>query len=96
MALRRFRNIIGSQVKRSRVEHGWTQEELLAKLQIAGLGHFSRETLAKIESQIRSVYDYEAVIIARCLKVDLEALYPSRKDLKASLPGLIDGVVDGS
>ena len=47
-----------------------TQEQLAALLGTAGLHNFDRVTVAKVEGQIRSVFDYELAIIARILKVD--------------------------
>ena len=35
--------------------------------------------VAKIESQLRSVFDFELIVVARCLKVPIEELAPSKK-----------------
>jgi len=91
---KRFRNIIGSAVRRAREDLGMTQEQLAARLGSAGLHHFDRVTVAKIESQIRSVFDYEVALLARVLKVDVSTLYPSRKALDEALPALIHGEHD--
>jgi transcriptional regulator with XRE-family HTH domain len=65
----RFRNCIGPRVRQLRVERGLTQDQLAARLQIAGLHSIDRVALAKIESQIRSAFDYEVVVIASELGV---------------------------
>ena len=88
---KRFRNIIGAQVKALRTGKELTQEQLLARLQIAGLDHFSRETVAKIEGNIRSVYDYEIPILADCLGVEVGSLFPKLPQLRKSLPDVIRG-----
>lgn len=62
------------------------------KLQLAGLD-MDRTSLAKIESRIRSVFDFELAIIAHVLKVPTDALYPERKHLKKMLPDLMDGKI---
>ena len=50
---------------------------LVAKLNLLGWG-ISRETLAKIEVQIRWVADAELVCLAKSLGVSLEALLPDQ------------------
>ena len=70
---------------------GLTQEQLAAKLQLAGLHSADRVTVAKIESRIRSVFDYELVMIAKVLGTDPASLMPSPEKLKKDLDALIDG-----
>ena len=88
---KRFRNIIGARVKALRTKRELTQEQLLARLQIAGLDHYTRETVAKIEGNIRSVFDYEVPIIAQCLDVEIAELMPRKAVLTKALPDLIQG-----
>jgi transcriptional regulator with XRE-family HTH domain len=88
---RRFRNCIGPQVRRFRMERGWTQDGLAAKLQLAGLHGVDRVVVAKIESRLRSTYDYEAVVIARVLGVPLDRLVPGPSSLDKDLEDLIAG-----
>ena len=59
-----------------------TQEQLAARLGSAGLHHFDRVTVAKIEGQIRSVFDYELAVIADVLRVELGDLFQTSKKLK--------------
>lgn len=70
---------------------GLTQEQLAAKLQLAGLHSIGRVAVAKIETQIRSVFDFELTLIARVLRVDMASLFPSQKTLKDDLDALIQG-----
>ena len=51
----------------------------------------SRETLAKIESQIRWVADAELLCLAESLKVPLENLLPKRP-AKAAMQGFFRGL----
>ena len=85
----RFRNSIGPIVRNLSSQHDWTLEELAAKLQLAGLHHLDRFSVSKIESQVRSVYDYEAIIIAKVLKVDVGDLFPTVEEVEADLERLI-------
>ena len=55
---RRHRNIIGPQVRRLRNQRGWSQEQLAAKLQIAGWD-ISRSALAKIETRLQWMRNYQ-------------------------------------
>jgi len=63
------RNIVGPIVRESREKMGITQAQLAAKLNVSGWD-ISRETLAKIESQIRWVADFEIPLLA--ISVGLE------------------------
>jgi transcriptional regulator with XRE-family HTH domain len=65
----RPRNIVGPQVRRLRVAQSLSQAELAGRCQRAGWD-ISRETLAKIEAQIRWVADIEVVYLAKTLRVD--------------------------
>ena len=88
---KRFRNIVGPAIRRERERLGLTQEQLAARLGAAGLHGFDRVTVAKIEAQIRSVFDYELELVARILKTDIGGLYPGRKALDEALPALLEG-----
>ncbi len=88
---RRFRNCIGPRVRRLRIDRGWTQDNLAAKLQLAGLDGFDRVVVAKIESQLRSAFDYEAAVIARVLGVTLDELMPGKSVLDKDLEDLVAG-----
>ncbi len=67
------RNIIGARVEAKRKELGMKQKDFLAQLQVAGMD-INASGLSKLEGQIRSVLDYELVIIAKVLNVSLEWL----------------------
>jgi len=68
------RNIVGPVVRQLREKAGLTQQELVAKLNLLGWD-ISRETLAKIESQIRCIADFELQHFADALGVSLERLF---------------------
>lgn len=68
--MKKPRNIVGPIVRELREKQGLSQPQLAAKLNVHGWD-ISRETLAKIESQIRCVADFEIPILA--ISVGLEA-----------------------
>ncbi|MBP9222621.1 MAG: hypothetical protein KBF76_02050 [Verrucomicrobiales bacterium] len=68
-----------------------TQDQFGARLQLAGLHTLDRVGVAKIESQLRSVFDFELAIIARELGVDPTKLLPSERALREDLDDLISG-----
>ena len=88
---RRFRNLCGKQIAKFRNEAKLTQEEFAAKIQLAG-HDYDRATLAKIENQMRSLYDWELGIFAEVLGVNsLNDFYPSKKEFHDSIPALKKG-----
>lgn len=64
------RNIVGARVELRRRELGLKQKELLAKLQIMGI-ELNASGLSKLEGQIRSVPDYEVLVLAEVLDVSV-------------------------
>ena len=85
----RYRNCIGPNIRKLRARMAWTQEVFAGRLQLSGLHHFDRVTVAKIESQIRSVYDYELLVIAKELEVAPQDLFPSPDAFRSDLSKLI-------
>ena len=78
------RNIVGPIVRELREAKGFTQAMLVARLNLDGWD-ISRETLAKIESQVRWVADFELVQLAK--GVDVEPGDVLRRALKRSSKG---------
>lgn len=89
---RRFRNSIGPQLRRLRTERNLTQDALAGKLQRAGLD-MDRTAVAKIEAQLRSVFDFELAMIARVLGVGTDALMPANAVLDRNLQHLMKGTI---
>lgn len=73
-----------------RVSQNLSQEELAIKLQLAGL-NLDRTSVAKIETGLRSVFDYELAVIAQQLKTTTDLLYPPWTDILEALPDLLKG-----
>ncbi len=73
--LQRSRNIIGKRLKEARQLHfpPLTQDQLSGKLASKGL-ELDRVAIAKIETGIRCVFDYEVKALAAALKVDVKWL----------------------
>lgn len=63
------RNIVGPIIREAREEKGLTQAMLVARLNLEGWD-ISRETLAKVESQVRWVADFELVQLAKGVGVE--------------------------
>jgi transcriptional regulator with XRE-family HTH domain len=66
-----------------------SQSDLAARCGVLGWD-LSRETLAKIESQIRWVADFELVCLASALRVDVKELLPSPSKTKANIGDWFD------
>lgn len=69
------KNIIGKRVKEARLRHNpvLTQDRLSAKLEVMNI-KLDRIAICRIESGDRFVADYEAVAIAKALKLTLDWL----------------------
>ena len=76
MARKRVLNIIGGNLRRVRKQRGLTQADLVARCQLIGW-QLSRETLAKIEAELRRVNDAEVAMLARALGEEVEQLLRS-------------------
>lgn len=70
------RNAVGATIRKLRVARSLTQEALAAQTGVAGF-EIPRGTLAKIEAGIRGISDLELFVVARVLKVSVDALYPA-------------------
>lgn len=74
------RNLIGPQIRQLRAKMNITQPMLVARCQLVGWD-ISRETIAKIESQIRWVSDFELLGFAKALNVPISDLWPPVEQL---------------
>jgi len=68
----KYKNIIGPQVKAARLAFKpmLSQDALAGRLAKRGIS-LDRSAISRIESRERYVMDYEAVAIAKCLKVSI-------------------------
>ena len=72
--MRPIANLIGKNVAKYRYQRGWTQDELVGKLQLAGCD-MSRDILANIETQRRIATDIQLRCFARVFRVATDDLY---------------------
>ncbi|HTS16668.1 MAG TPA: helix-turn-helix transcriptional regulator [Verrucomicrobiae bacterium] len=68
-------NVVGQRIRAIRMEKHWTQNRLAKELQSAGLNK-SRVAVARIESQMVHVYDFQLLYIAKVLGVAPLDLFP--------------------
>jgi len=68
-------NVVGQRIRTIRMEKHWTQNRLAKELQSAGLNK-SRVAVARIESQMVHVYDFQLLYIAKVLGVAPLDLFP--------------------
>ena len=88
------RNLSGPEIRRHRMAKGLSQDQLAARLQIAGLEHMDRVVVAKMESQIRSVFDWELAVIADVLGAEVSDFLPGKRKIREELPDLVRGKKD--
>jgi transcriptional regulator with XRE-family HTH domain len=76
--MQRKSNAIGQNVAKFRYQRNWTQEELVAKLQLLGC-YMTRDILANIETQRRIVTDIQVRFFAEAFGVSMADLYPVKR-----------------
>lgn len=76
-----IKNLVGTEIRRLRESHGWSQAEFAAKCQISGWD-ISRGIVAAIEGRVRWVGDFELVLLAKVLKTPVASLIPDDIDWK--------------
>jgi len=76
--MQRKANVIGQNVAKFRYQRNWTQEELVAKLQLLGC-YMTRDILANIETQRRIVTDIQVRFFAEAFGVPMTELYPVKR-----------------
>jgi len=84
MTARKIRNLIGPQVRRLRCAKSWSQEHLMLVLQELGW-NICRQRIARIESCEAWVSDFEMLLVASALEVELSALFPKIEDKQQPL-----------
>ncbi len=67
------KNICGDRVREARQKQRMSQSDLAAKLQINEI-ILERDSISRIESGTRFVADYELLVLAKVLNVDLHWL----------------------
>lgn len=67
------KNVCGDRVRDARQKQRLTQEDLAAKLQIAGV-IMDRDSVSRIEIGTRFVTDYELMVLSKVLDVSMQWL----------------------
>ena len=87
--MQRKANVIGQNVAKFRYQRNWTQDELVAKLQLLGC-YMTRDILANIETQRRIVTDVQVRFFAEVFGVPLAELFPVARRNEAQTMWLTD------
>lgn len=68
------KNMVGSHVKKLRIEKGWSQQTLSDKLETLAI-YVCRGSISRIEDKQRTVTDIELYGLAEILGVSIESLF---------------------
>ena len=68
------KNLCGPNIKKLRILHGMTQENLAAQMQIYGIT-IERDCISRTEKGTRFIPDYELPVYAKIFQVPLETLF---------------------
>lgn len=85
--MHRDENVIGQNVAKFRYQRGWTQDELVGKLQLRGC-YMTRDILANIETQRSIVTDKQIEFFAEIFGIKEGNLFPEKRRLRGGLVGL--------
>jgi transcriptional regulator with XRE-family HTH domain len=80
-------NVIGRNVAKFRYQRGWTQDELVGKLQLLGC-YMTRDILANIETRRGPATDRQIEFFAEVFRVKEGDLFPGKRHLNGRLVGL--------
>ena len=87
MDMRQNANVIGRNVARFRYQNGWSQDKLVAKIQLLGF-YITRDILANIETLRTIVTDKQIVIFAEVFGVPVGDLFPPKTKNHGRIVGL--------
>lgn len=73
-----IKNIVGLQVQKLRVGRGISQEDFASACQRKGW-NVTREIVARIETGVRCVTDFELLLMSECLEVAVSDLLPTTR-----------------
>lgn len=85
--MHRDANVIGKNVAKFRYQRGWTQDELVGKLQLLGC-YMTRDILANIETQRSIVTDKQIEYFAEVFGVNEGSMFPEKRKASRRLAGL--------
>jgi transcriptional regulator with XRE-family HTH domain len=80
-------NVIGQNIAKFRYQRGWTQDQLVGKLQLLGC-YMTRDILANIETRRCVVTDKQIEYLAEVFGVDEGSLFPGKRHLSGKQVGL--------
>ena len=72
-------NMIGDNLRRLRIERGWSQQKLSDKLEMLAI-YVCRGSISRIEDKQRTVTDIELYGFSRVLGVGIEELFEERQE----------------
>ncbi|MGA3008583.1 MAG: helix-turn-helix transcriptional regulator [Opitutaceae bacterium] len=84
MKRRKIRNLIGPQIRRLRTAKGWSQEHLMVALQEIGW-NICRQRIARLEACEAWVSDFEMLLLAQALGIEIPELFPKIEDKRQPL-----------
>ena len=76
--MRQNANVIGRNVAKFRYQRGWTQDELVAKIQLLEF-YMTRDILANIETLRSSVTDKQIAVLSEVFNVPVGDLFPPNR-----------------
>lgn len=72
-------NMIGSNLRRLRIERGWSQQKLSDKLEMLAI-YVCRGSISRIEDKQRTVTDIELYGFSQVLGVPIEKLFEEQQE----------------
>src|SRR5580704_2170852 len=80
-------NVIGQNVAKFRFQRGWTQDELVGKLQLLGC-YMTRDIVANIETKRCVVTDKQIEYLGEVFGAEAGDFFPAKRHLDGGIVGL--------
>jgi transcriptional regulator with XRE-family HTH domain len=85
-------NVVGPNIAKFRYQRGWTQDELVGKLQLLGC-YMTRDILASMETRRCPVSDKQIEFFAEVFGVAVADLFPQKRHVDGHIVGLVAEIV---
>ena len=71
-----YDRLVGQEIRKARLQKGWSQQQLTAKMQAAGCPFLDQQCISKIEQGARHIFVLQIKLFQQVLGMPLDELFP--------------------